>query len=247
MTRAPIALLAGTEEARLAAAALRLQGRRVIASLAGATRAPLKLGVATRIGGFGGVDGLTEWLRAAEICALLDATHPFATEISANATSAAAAAECPALALRRPPWQPGPNDVWDVVPDLERGVDALPTGARAFLALGSGGHAPFLRRKDVALTLRALARPPGLPRHVSLLETPPSHSRADEVETLRRLGITHLVARNAGGRLGRAKIDAARSLGLPVIMIDRPPPPAMPSVPTVEAALTWLAATIDGA
>ncbi|MEM1266083.1 MAG: precorrin-6A/cobalt-precorrin-6A reductase [Pseudomonadota bacterium] len=247
MTRAPIALLAGTEEARLAAAALRLQGRRVIASLAGATRAPLKLCVATRIGGFGGVDGLTKWLRAADICALLDATHPFATEISANATSAAAAAGCPALALRRPPWQRGPNDVWHVVPDVERAVDALPAGARAFLALGSGGHAPFLRRNDVALTLRALAKPPGLPSHINLLEAPPAQSIVEEVETLQRLSITHLVARNAGGRGGRAKIDAARSLGLPVIMIDLPPPPAMPSVPTVEGALAWLSATIDGA
>lgn len=238
-----VLLLAGTAEARALAGALAAQPLQVTASLAGATRAPLDLGVATRVGGFGGVAGLCDYLRAEDIAAIVDATHPFAAQMSAHAAAARRETGVPLVHLRRPEWQAGPGDDWAVFADLEAAAAALPKGARAFLGTGRGSASAFLGRTDTALTLRVIDPPEKeqLAPHIAVLEGRAPFTVEEEIETFQRLGTTHLVVKNAGGTGGFAKLAAARQLGLPVLMVARPPvPEGVAVVESVGDALSWV-------
>ncbi len=234
-----VLILAGTAEARALAGLLAAEpGFSVTAALAGRTEDPAPYPVPVRRGGFGGTAGLGAHLAAERVDLLVDATHPFAGRMGAQAAEAAAEAGIALLRLDRPEWHPGPGDRWQPVPDLPSAAAALPPGAHAFLATGPGGLAPFLARRDLALTLRAITPPEPPPDHPALRVVTGLPPEDPEAETLllRRIVATHLVAKNAGGPAA-AKLHAARALGLPVLMVARPPRPTVAAtVATPEAA-----------
>ncbi len=218
-----ILILGGTREAALLAGELVSQGHDVITSLAGRTREPAPLAGAVRTGGFGGAHGLAHWLLENRITRLIDATHPFALQISAHAEEAARKAGIPLDSRIRPPWKKLEGDIWQEVGSIAEAATATPSGARALLALGSQHIAPFFTRDDVHFVVRMVDAPaPSLPlaSHTLILGRP-NDNRADEATLLRNEKITHIICRNSGGRGAYAKIEAARQLDLPVIMIGR--------------------------
>ncbi len=239
---ARILLLAGTAEARETARLLAaIPGLAVTASLAGVTAEPAPIAAETRRGGFGGAAGLAAWLRAHAAAALVDATHPFAAQMAANAAAACAAAGTPRLRLLRPAWEPEPG--WRPVPDLATAAAALPGGARVLLTTGRRDLDPFLARTDLQLVLRSIEPLAGLPGHVETITARPPFALDDEIALMRGHGITHLVSKNSGGP-GRAKLDAAARLGLPVLMVARPAPPPGPSAASPAEAVAWVARTV---
>ncbi len=249
MTRPRLLLLAGTAEARRLAEALAARGGvAVTAALAGRTAAPPVYPVPLRTGGFGGADGLARHLAETGTDLLVDATHPFAARISASAATAARRLGLPALRLERPAWTPRPADRWTEVPTLDAAARCLPKGARAFLAVGPGSAAPFLARRDVALILRSIEAwaPPSCAPQLRLVRGRPPFTLEEEIATFRSHAVTHLVAKNAGGAEGRAKLDAAAALGISVLLVARPAPAArpLPTLATVEEALAWVASQI---
>lgn len=241
-----ILVLGGTAEAnalvgRLAALKAR---RNVILSLAGRTTAPMLPSDCTvRIGGFGGAAGLATFCIEANIVVLVDATHPFAAGISRNAAEASRISRIPRIALVRPAWEPVKDDRWFRVDGLAAARDALPHGARPFLALGRQHIAPFLLRTDLRAVVRMIDPPePPLPFAADLVLAKPAADPNEEAKLFKARGISHLVCRNSGGAASYAKIAAARTLGLPVILIDRLPAPPEPVVKDVEAVIAWLIA-----
>lgn len=240
-----ILILGGTTEARQLAAHLAARNDvAVTVSLAGRTAHIVEHDAPTRIGGFGGAEGLAAHLREERIDILVDATHPYATEISANAARAAAATGTPLLALRRPPWAPVAGDDWREVADEAEAVVALGAAPRrVFLALGRKELAPFATAPQHFYLVRSVdpVTPPlAVPHAAYLLERGPFSEAGDRalMET-HRIGI--LVCRNSGGDAGYAKVAAARALRLPVLMIARPHLPEVAAVgTTVEEALAWL-------
>jgi len=239
---ARILLLAGTAEARALAARLAaLPGLAVTASLAGVTSDPLPIAAETRSGGFGGAEGLAHFLRENRIAAVIDATHPFAARMAANAAAACAATGTPRLKLVRPEWPAAPG--WIEVPDLAAAAAALPAGARVLLTTGRNEVAPFAARTDVQFLLRSIEPVPGLPPHMRQLLARPPHALADETALIRAESVTHLVAKNAGGP-SRAKLHAAAALAISVVMVARPALPPGPVAGTIEAAVAWASETV---
>lgn len=244
MRRPKVLLLAGTSEARrLAERLVEADTVDLIASLAGATRAPKPLPCETRIGGFGGADPMAAWFKTHRIDAVIDATHPFAAQISANVCAAAFAANVPLLRLERPAWTSSPGRAWREVADLRAAAAAAPSGARVFLTTGGSELDPFRDRSDVIWIARVLdrSRVGADPPHLRLIEGPPRQSAAEEAALMTAERATHLVTKNAGGSAARAKLDAAEALRLSIIMVARPPLPAAETVGGVDAALTWVA------
>lgn len=238
----PILILGGTAEASELASRLSKQDRfPLIFSLAGRTRHPGLPNAEIHMGGFGGAEGLELFLLQNNIVLVVDATHPFATEISENAFRAAKLADVARVALVRPPWQAEADDRWWAVETLADAVAALPADAHVFLAVGSQHVTRFAERGDVHFTLRMIDPPGPLPFDDCKLILGRPGKTADEEERLfREQGITHLVCRNSGGSAGYAKIEAARRLGLPVIIIDRPPPPEPPRLASVDEVLAFV-------
>ena len=236
-----ILLLGGTTEASALATALAARGERAVLSYAGRTEHPSAQAIPVRVGGFGGVEGLADHLKREGVTHLVDATHPFAARISANAIAAAARAGVPLLALTRPEWVEGPGDRWIRVADTEQAIAALGTDpSRAFLALGRQTIGDFAKAPQHFYLLRFVdAAQPTLPRHHLVVDRGP-FTLAGELALLRDHRIEMIVAKNAGGSGARAKLDAARKLGLPVVMIDRPFIPRRPQVDSVAAVLDWL-------
>jgi len=236
-----ILLLGGTTEASALATALAARGERAVLSYAGRTEAPRAQAIPTRIGGFGGVEGLADHMRREGVTHLVDATHPFAARISANAIAAAEMEGVPILALTRSEWMDGPGDRWIRVTDTEQAVAALGADpARIFLALGRQTIGDFASAPQHFYLLRFVdAAEPTLPHHHLVVDRGP-FTLAGELALLRDHRIQMLVAKNAGGSGARAKLDAARELGLPVVMIDRPFIPPRPQVGSVAAVLDWL-------
>lgn len=217
-----ILILGGTREAAQLAAELVADGHDVTTSLAGRTREPAPLQGKTRIGGFGGAEGLADYLVREKFDRLIDATHPFAKNISQNAHAAAELAGIPLDIRNRAPWERKPGDNWIEVASLEEARDAIPPGARILLALGSQHIGPFAGRADVHFVVRMVDQPDAplaLPDHVLVTGTP--GDLAAEQRLLQEHAITHIVCRNSGGHGAYAKIEAARKLELPVIMIGR--------------------------
>jgi precorrin-6A/cobalt-precorrin-6A reductase len=236
-----VLVLGGTGEARELAARLAGQpGTEVISSLAGRTSDPVLPPGRTRTGGFGGPDGLAAWLAAEQIGAVVDATHPFAAAITAVAVGATARLGVPLLVLRRPGWTAGPGDDWRRVPSLATAAACLP-GERVFLTVGRTEVSAFAGDERRWFLIRSVEAPaPPLPPRRCLLLARGPFAVADELALLRGHTIDVLVTRDSGGTLTSAKLAAARQLGLPVIMVDRPPAPDAPAVATVGEALAWL-------
>lgn len=236
-------LLAGTTEAREIAAALAREPRvRAVASLAGATRSPAALGIVTRVGGFGGPDGFARWLREARVDAVLDATHPFAAAMSLRSHAICAVQDVAYAQLLRPEWRPGPGDDWTMLGREEEAAFKIPPDAVVFLATGRQHLERFAGIADCTLWARQIDNAPAtfpFPRGGWIVGRPP-FSVEDEVALFRRLGVEWLVVKNAGGDASRAKLDAARRLGLRVAMIRRPPRPDALCLDDVDAALAWV-------
>jgi precorrin-6A/cobalt-precorrin-6A reductase len=243
-------ILGGTGEgAALAAAALaRFPGRlAVTTSLAGRTARPAALPGAARSGGFSGSAALTEYLRAAQVAAVIDATHPFAARISQLAREACAAAGVPRLFFERPPWPRHPDDRWIDVADADAAAAALPgLGRRAFLTIGGRGLEAFAELSQIHFLVR-LIEPPRAPLPLAaaeLLLGRGPFTLSEERHILEQHGIDMLVTKASGGAATRAKLVAARERCLPVVMLRRPPPPPGPRAATADAALDWLARTL---
>jgi precorrin-6A/cobalt-precorrin-6A reductase len=202
---ARVLLLAGTAEARALAESLRaLPGLTVTASLAGVTRHPVPIAAETRTGGFGGAEGLAAYLRENCIAALVDATHPFAARMAANAAAACTATGTPRLKLTRPEWEAEPG--WHCTAELAEAAAALPPGARALLTTGRKEIAPFAARRDVTCLLRVIEPVADLPANMHQIAARPPFSLASEPALMRGESVTHLVSKNAGDRAGRSSM-----------------------------------------
>jgi precorrin-6A/cobalt-precorrin-6A reductase len=210
---------------------------------AGRTAAPAPLPVPVRIGGFGGAAGLAAWLGAEAIDLLVDATHPYAARMSANAAAAAALAQVPLLALDRPAWVAVDGDRWTEVPDMSAAVRALGTSPRrVFLALGRNELAPFAAAPQHFYLIRSVdpVEPPlAVPHAVHLTGRGP-FDEVGEHALLAQHRIEIIIAKNSGGAATYGKIAAARTLGLPVIVLARPARPRVPAAASVEEALARL-------
>lgn len=235
-------LLGGASEAVQLGRILAARGVKATISLAGRVKDPAAQPLPMRVGGFGGIEGLTAWLKDHAISHVIDATHPFAAQMSANAVAACERAGIPLLALTRAPWVAGEGDRWITVPDIDAAAAALKGPAqRVFLAVGRMNLAAFACQPQHDYLLR-LIDPPGalpLPKAKAIIARGPFDLEGD-LALMRTHRIEVVVSKNAGGTGARAKIDAARALGLPVIMIDRPAIPRRAETHNIEDALAWL-------
>jgi precorrin-6A/cobalt-precorrin-6A reductase len=246
MTAVPgkILILGGTTEARKLAE--RLAGRHdldVTLSLAGRTISPARQPVPVRVGGFGGAAGLAGYLLREQIGVLIDATHPYASIISANAAAAARESNVRFVALRRPPWVAVARDRWTEVSNVSEAVQSLGTSPRrVFVTLGRNELAPFAAAPQHNYLIRSVdpVDPPlPLPR-VSYVTGRGPFTEAEDRSLMAAHWIDVVVAKNSGGSATYGKIAAARAVGVEVIMLRRPPAPEAPSVATVEEVLAWL-------
>ncbi len=242
MTR--VLLLGGTSEASRLAAALAEACVEAIFSYAGRTDAPIPQPLPTRIGGFGGVEGLVRYIAAEGITHIVDATHPFAAGMSRNAITAAAKTGAKLIALERKPWQRQAGDDWRLVADVEAAVESLPAEpTRVFLAIGRQNVAAFAARPEHDYLLRFIDEPRepiALPHH-EVVVARGRFSFESDMELMHQRAIRWIVSKNAGGDAAGAKIAAARALRLPVTMIARPAIPARATVETVAEVMEWLA------
>ena len=238
-----ILILGGTTEASTLARALADRGEKATLCYAGRVEVPKVQPVAVRVGGFGGVDGLVLYIRMNAISHVVDATHPFAAQISANAIAATQTTGVPLIAFTRTPWMPGPGDQWICVPDIAAAVAALAGPPQSvLLALGRMHLASFAAQPQHHYVLRLIdppIGPPPLPRHSVIVARGP-FDVAGDVTLMRCHAVDRIVAKNAGGRGADAKLDAARLLGLPVLMIDRPAIPARHEATKLVDVLDWL-------
>ncbi len=215
----------------------------VTLSLAGRTASPAGQGVPVRSGGFGGAAGLANYLVNEPVDVLIDATHPYASVISANAIAAARKSDVLFVALRRPPWVPVAGDRWSEVSDVREAVRMLGQAPRCvFVTLGRNELTPFKDAPQHHYLIRSVdpVDPPlPLPR-VSYVTGRGPFSEADDGALMAAHRIDVVIAKNSGGAATYGKIAAARTLGIGLIMLRRPPVPAAPAVATVEDALAWL-------
>lgn len=246
MTR--ILLLGGTTEASTLARLLAGAGAEAVFSYAGRTERPMPQPLPTRVGGFGGVAGLVAYLRDEGITHVVDATHPFAAGMSRNAVAACAEAGVALVALERPGWTEAEGDRWTRVDDIAGAVSALPErGARVFLAIGKQNVADFAAKAGNFYLLRLVDPPKDplpLPDAEAVIARGPFDVAGDRA-LMQHHRITHVVAKNGGGAGARAKLDAARDLGLPVILIDRPAVPPRKVLTSAEAVMAWLGHEAD--
>jgi precorrin-6A/cobalt-precorrin-6A reductase len=238
-------ILGGTSEASELARALSGDARfDTTMSLAGRTRHPAPQPVPTRLGGFGGAEGLARHLVAERIELLIDATHPFAVRISRNAAIAAARCGIPLLSVQRPEWQPSAGDNWIVVRNVMAAVEALGKIPRVvFLTIGQKDLAPFAAAPWHHYVIRTVDPPPPdlLPSTVEMIAVRGPFQEADERRLLAERQIDILVTKNSGGSGTAAKLRAARALALPVVMVARPAPPQVcTAVSDAAGALAWL-------
>ena len=241
-----VLILGGTAEAAALAEALSDRGVwRAVTSLAGATRSPAPVSGEVRRGGFGGSEGLAAFLTETSVDALVDATHPFAAQISSHAVVAATTAGIPLVRLQRPAWTPVDGDVWVDAADAAAAAAVLPRAARVFLATGRR-ELPAFASADAFFLVRLIDPPDGplpLADHTLTLGRGP-FALDGELAMLRRHRIGWLVSKNSGGRGAYPKIQAARALGVRVVMIRRPALPAAHTVADVAGAIAFLQALL---
>jgi precorrin-6A/cobalt-precorrin-6A reductase len=242
--RPHILILGGTTEARLLGQ--QLAGRSDVAvtlSLAGRTASPAAQAVPVRSGGFGGIEGLAQYLRDHDVTALIDATHPYAARISAHASSAANQSHTPILALRRPAWTAVDGDCWIEVQDAEDAVRALGSKPRnVFLALGRQEIGTFISAPQHRYLVRSVdpVEPPLAVPQAFYIQSRGPFDEQTELFLLRTHAIDVVVAKNSGANATYGKIAAARALSIPVIMLRRPLEASTPAVATVDEAMAWL-------
>ena len=222
------------------ARALAQAGLDAVYSYAGRTTTPVAQPLPTRTGGFGGVEGLMLWLRDNAITHVIDATHPFAAGISRNAVAASGRAGLPLIALERPAWTEQPGDRWIRAADFAAAARALPgDGSGVFLAIGRQNLAAFLGlNQRWILRFAEVASHPL--RDATLIASRGPYTVAGDRDLMLRHAISHVVAKNAGGRAAKTKLIAAQDLSLPVVMIDRPALPLRQVVGTPAQVMDWL-------
>jgi precorrin-6A/cobalt-precorrin-6A reductase len=238
-----VLLLAGSGEARAIAAGLAARpGLRVTASQLHEPRVAAPLPVPTRFGGFGGAAGFERFMRDEAVAAVLDAAHPFAVRVGARAARFCAAHGLPYARVLRPAWHAEPGDTWLEVPDEAGAVAALRPGQRVFTTTGLASLDVLSGATSVRLFVRRLRGEPvpSMPPHVTFVHDTGPFTVADEVATLRALRIDLLLVKNSGGAASFTKLQAARDLGLPVILIARPAQPEGPVLSDVAATLDWV-------
>ncbi|GAC1395890.1 MAG: cobalt-precorrin-6A reductase [Vulcanimicrobiaceae bacterium] len=244
-----ILILGGTQDARdLAGLLVDDRTLHVVSSLAGRTRAPSLPPGEVRVGGFGGVDGLVAYLRERHVAAVVDATHPFAARMHAHAARACANAGVPIVALDRPAWAARPGERFINVCDVEAAARvAAETGRRIFVTVGRQELAPFARIVDRFVLVRAIDPPDPalLPPDATVVLARGPFALADERALLRAHAIDCIVAKNSGGTATSAKLDAARELGISVVLVERPPRPPGTRVSSVADAARWVRAVCD--
>lgn len=243
-----VLVLGGTGEARTLAGRLVEAGADLVSSLAGQVT-PLALPDGrVRIGGFGGVDGLTTYLRDERVDRVVDATHPFAATITRHAVEACQLARTPLLVLRRPAWREEPGDRWTRVPDIALAAAAVRDSSpgTVLLTTGRGDLAAFADDDIHDFIVRAIEPPHGpMPaRSIVVLDRGP-YDVEGETALMRQHDVGLLVTKDSGGSMTAAKLTAARDLGLPVLLVDRPALPDVDVVSTVDSALAW-AVSRDG-
>jgi len=240
-----VLILGGTAEAAALAATLtaRCPALRVVTSLAGRTEAPTELSGEVRIGGFGGAAALADYLSAERFDALIDATHPFAAQISANARQAAEQAGVPRLRVDRPSWEAVAGDDWHMVANLGEAASVLPRfGRRAFLTVGRRDLDAFAACPDIWFLVR-LVDMPGEPLPLAdcrVIAARGPFTETEEAELLARHEIDVLVCKASGGAMTYAKLAAARARGIPVVMVSRPANVPGERVESVDLAVEWL-------
>ncbi|HET9088654.1 MAG TPA: cobalt-precorrin-6A reductase [Acidobacteriaceae bacterium] len=238
-----ILLLGGTGEAvEIATVLAAVSDVVVISSMAGRVSQPRLPVGGVRVGGFGGVAGLTSYLVEEHIGVVIDATHPFASRMSRNAELACQDAGVPLIPMERPPWKPGERDRWLTVPDFEAASALVNNHAsRVFLSIGRQELGAFSGCYKAWFLVRAIERPDELPPNSKLLlDRGPFHLE-DELQMLRQESINLLVSKNSGGQATYPKIQAASELGIPVVMVDRPAKHTVPTVASPADVLLKLA------
>ena len=249
-----ILILGGTGEARELAGELAARDVDVLSSLAGRVRNPRLPAGPVRVGGFGGADGLAAFIRRERVTHLIDATHPFAGTITANAALAAEQAGVPRLVLRRPGWDADP--AWRTVAGMTEAAEAVRDwrgegpgegenhghGDGVFLTTGRRDLAVFAGDDAHRFLVRTVDPPDGpVPPRMTLVTSRGPYTADGESRLMRRHGVGLLVTKNSGGPMTSAKLTAARDLGVAVVMVQRPPlPHGSVTVPAVAAALRWL-------
>ncbi|MGB0799830.1 MAG: cobalt-precorrin-6A reductase [Planktomarina sp.] len=235
-------ILGGTGETRVAADICNRLGIDAIASLAGATRSPRPLPVPTRIGGFGGTDGFSQYLNEFGISAILDTTHPFASRITDRSYRVAQILGIPILRFDRPAWVPGPDDNWINIKSEDCAALHVAAGATVFLATGRQTLHRFANLSHAHLICRQIDPPEDpfpFPNGQYMIGRPPFSER-DETNLFRKHNVQYLIVKNAGGAASRTKLDAAANLNIPVLMIERPPSCGVISVQTMAEVEDWL-------
>jgi precorrin-6A/cobalt-precorrin-6A reductase len=239
-----ILLLGGTSEASLIAKRLAsVPGVTATLSLAGRTRSAVPSPLPVRVGGFGGADGLADYIRREGVDLAVDATHPFAAQISVNAIAACGTSAIPLLAIERPPWEKTSGDHWSEHDSIEDAVAALPdVPADVFSALGRSSILALGAKPQHRYVIRVVD-PVELPfelSHATVIATRGPFRVDDDIALFREHGIAYILAKNSGGDAAYAKIAAARLLGLPVHMVRRPAIAERDTVSTVEEAMIWI-------
>ena len=234
-------LLAGTGDARRIAQAL--VGTDIVASLAGATRMPEPLPIPTRRGGFGGAAGFADFLDANNITAVLDATHPYASQITARSAEICKKRGVPFLQFLRPGWTQEPGDNWTDISKEEEAASHIKPGATVFLGTGRQSLERFANLASCNVICRQIDPPDGpfpFAGGEFLVGRPP-FSVADEVTLFQDRKIDWLIVKNAGGAASRTKLTAANRLKIPVLMLARPALGNWPCVDSIDGALDWVA------
>lgn len=242
-----ILILGGTGEAAvLAAQVVGCFGDRVevTTSLAGRLEPRPSLAGRVRVGGFGGVDGLARYLRAEAMRLVIDATHPFAAQISVHAAEACQRTGVPRLMLVRPPWRATPADQWVEVETMAAAASYVSAhGRRVFLATGPGSMMWFAENASAWFLVRAFQQPDGLPPldQCQIIVARPPFTVSGERKLLEDHRIDTMVTKNSGGTT-EAKLTAARETGARVVMVQRPALPDGDRTHSVEVVLGWIAA-----
>jgi precorrin-6A/cobalt-precorrin-6A reductase len=242
-------ILGGTGEARALSRAVAdaMPDLPMTTSLAGRTRDPLLPAGAVRFGGFGGADGLVHYIGENAVTVLVNATHPFAAEMGAHALEAHRRTGIPLLRLLRPAWQKRPGDFWIHVADVPAAAEICRwLGKRIFLSLGAKDLAAFAGVAHPHFLVRLVDAPESIPlRRFDLVTARGPFTLAGERALIEEQGIDLIVTKNSGGDATYAKIEVARELGIPVVMVRRPEiarDPGSPAIETAAAARDWIAA-----
>lgn len=239
-----ILILGGSGEAKALAERVAKAGIPAVLSLAGATRSPAPMALPTRMGGFGGDIGFRTYLTSNHISGVLDATHPFAAKITNRTARICANMNVPYAQLLRPEWTAKAGDRWTMIDHEEQAADHIVKGSTVFLGTGRQTLHHFANLEGCRVICRQID-PPTAPFPFEggefLIGRPPFPVEREK-DLFEQLGLDWIVVKNAGGAASYTKLEAARSLNIPVLMIRRPQMPDVMRVQTVDAAMDWISA-----